>query len=927
MEEKEKQIETIARSIKEHRKLETKLLQRPDKNLAVALSNVHYMGTDRKMWITNRENVGGFYRTEDFTGGISAPIEGGPTTLTQDGDVIYKNTKIGEILIRNASGKQSFPTPMGEKEIEIFNLTTYQPDKHFAEAYDLVFSLQGHKPNQYKTLSKVLEAIDGINQEILGLEESQEEIGQTDNDELRRITEELEDAKRKKEQLLNAAQSFIRKNAELRHQPILDPWQEEVKRSHLFDATVAIDGGPGTGKTTSLIQRIKFLTDKHAMLGSEAQGDFTSAGYLREFSKSQIDALFRGERNWVFFTPNELLKLFLRNSMINEGLQADDQRVLIWQNYVVLLLKQYKLVNPETQNPFLLLRKGFEDGLLPHSGKELRNILTAFKNHILELHKAKLTKLSSLDVSRFRWKDKATSIQNYIKKQDGNFKFEDLVRLYLNLQENYEQEVQALTSEFNESLKLSAARLVRILKSNSDFREKAFAFAEDWKRNTQNIEETDDELEEDDLEENPADQEAFLFGKFKILIKNIALSRFDSNATISKKYRDFLGLIRPFAAIEQFDEFNELGQLAFFSKYFVQPTRGLVRNMVVEIPKAYKEFRKKELSEKSNPWNYDLLRHLVEEDNTKKRIHPEEQSLLIYYINTFIKLCYKIAPQKSASINHPYFQAFRQSSVPVIGVDEATDFHLIDLLAIHSLGDLDISSVTFSGDIMQRLTHKGIRTWDDLAVFVKNFEVKPLMVSYRQSPTLLEVASAIYKKATNKEAEYLSFSDRDPKEPKPLWFKSNADEDKINWIADRILEIYYAYGNSIPAVAIFMASSDTELTRFAEELAEVDKLADNGIQVRVSTDGNVLGDSNMVRVFPIDYIKGLEFEAVFFHNLQALSEKNQSPEMVMKNLYVGLSRASFFMGVTSGMDTEGFDFIEGLFEKQNLSWNLKNNEN
>jgi DNA helicase IV len=59
-----------------------------------------------------------------------------------------------------------------------------------------------------------------------------------------------------------------------------------------------------------------------------------------------------------------------------------------------------------------------------------------------------------------------------------------------------------------------------------------------------------------------------------------------------------------------------------------------------------------------------------------------------------------------------------------------------------------------------------------------------------------------------------------------------------------------------------------------------------------------LGDKNTVRIFSIDKIKGLEFEAVFFHNLDELQSQNLSTDLVLKYLYVGLSRATFYFGLT-----------------------------
>ncbi len=58
-----------------------------------------------------------------------------------------------------------------------------------------------------------------------------------------------------------------------------------------------------------------------------------------------------------------------------------------------------------------------------------------------------------------------------------------------------------------------------------------------------------------------------------------------------------------------------------------------------------------------------------------------------------------------------------------------------------------------------------------------------------------------------------------------------------------------------------------------------------------------MGDDNDVRIYDKKYIKGLEFEAVFFVDIDQLAE--QSPDLFLKYLYVGSSRAATFFAMTS----------------------------
>ena len=58
--------------------------------------------------------------------------------------------------------------------------------------------------------------------------------------------------------------------------------------------------------------------------------------------------------------------------------------------------------------------------------------------------------------------------------------------------------------------------------------------------------------------------------------------------------------------------------------------------------------------------------------------------------------------------------------------------------------------------------------------------------------------------------------------------------------------------------------------------------------------GNTQSSKDTAGLFPIDLVKGMEFNVVFYHNIE-----NLTTEFVERYFYVGLSRAAFFLGVTS----------------------------
>jgi superfamily I DNA/RNA helicase len=75
-----------------------------------------------------------------------------------------------------------------------------------------------------------------------------------------------------------------------------------------------------------------------------------------------------------------------------------------------------------------------------------------------------------------------------------------------------------------------------------------------------------------------------------------------------------------------------------------------------------------------------------------------------------------------------------------------------------------------------------------------------------------------------------------------------------------------------------------------------DRLEEINLSAVACRDGKVVGNDRDVRVFNIRHIKGLEFEAVFFVDLDQTVSKH--PDLFSKYLYVGATRAATYLGVT-----------------------------
>ena len=132
----------------------------------------------------------------------------------------------------------------------------------------------------------------------------------------------------------------------------------------------------------------------------------------------------------------------------------------------------------------------------------------------------------------------------------------------------------------------------------------------------------------------------------------------------------------------------------------------------------------------------------------------------------------------------------------------------------------DYNSLTLCGDLMQRLTNTGIRTWESLEPFVEGMEKVDMKTSYRQSVQLLSVAQAMYKDTIGEEPNYKAYM-KSSKVPQPLAYISSDEYDKIDWIERRLNEVYIAYGKKLPSIAIFL-NDKNDIRPFVEALRDTD---------------------------------------------------------------------------------------------------------
>ena len=117
-------------------------------------------------------------------------------------------------------------------------------------------------------------------------------------------------------------------------------------------------------------------------------------------------------------------------------------------------------------------------------------------------------------------------------------------------------------------------------------------------------------------------------------------------------------------------------------------------------------------------------------------------------------------------------------------------------------------------------------------------------------------------------------------------------ENQARWLSERIREIDKFTDGSLPTIAVLVSDSSA-LEPLAQALSA--ELEDMNIRAVDCPKGMVKGQVGDVRIFEVEHIKGLEFEAVFFMDIDGLHDRE--PELFDRYIYVGATRAATFLGL------------------------------
>jgi hypothetical protein len=656
-------------------------------------------------------------------------------------------------------------------------------------------------------------------------------------------------------------QRDIIRGISLRDQAILDKIQDGLFRMPLV-SRVLLQGPPGTGKTTTLIRRL----GQKLNLPEEMTDDIGSIARARTLNGT------RHPDSWVMFTPTQLLELYLREAFGREGIPADRSKVLTWEAYSRPLAKDdLGLLRGASGGGFIL--KGRNEHLSDQVHQRSIEWFENFSNWSDQQFFDQLM-TSSLEAEKAATDDISKNVKAIVELLT-NRGADGVLPALIEIKDDAEVISNWVTGKRREIRERLDRKFTGITNRDRALAISFLKFLETLQEEDPDEEDADDVLEEEQRRITSSGRQ-IAFRAFRNAMQGLARSKYQkrSLAKNSRNSRivDWLG-----SNILSDDEAQDIGaELHFLTQasFLADP----VNRYFGRIGPRYRAFRR----DAGKSW-YDI-------DKIKpSTISQLELDLLIL---AYLKPAKELLSDRRVSneLEDPYWRRLRRVADELktqVVVDEATDFSPIQLAAMNQLSHPDINSFFACGDFNQRLTRWGTSTEDQLLWSVPGIEPHSIKVGYRQSQKLSRFSGALLAAMSGTSPELLppSFGKHVGLAP-ALLEGAGGVEVAAQWVSDRIIEIEKAIGY-LPSTAVFVAA-EADVGPVAEALNG--HLADHNITVKPCPNGEVMGRDSDVRVFAIEHIKGLEFEAAFFLALDVLAR--EEPDIFDKFLYVGSTRAA-----------------------------------
>lgn len=773
-----------------------------------------------------------------------------PGGLLPDIKVASYLSPMGRLAATPIGREDGIPLPGGEKYFEVRERAKLRPIKSDAEwdAKDTILEIENRRP---KTIFSLRDAITKPSQK------------EPDED----ILEALFRSDTTKNSVDGVMRSVIT-NKGLREQPILDEFQDEIFRLPL-NTHLAIMGPPGTGKTTTLIKRLA----QKINLENLQEGEKAAIG------RSQAGLEYHSS-SWLAFTPTELLRQYVKEAFAKEQIAASDENIKTWDKERLAIAR----------NTFNILKTATRAGAVLRndlSNLQRRTIYSQIEwfQHFDDWQRADfqaelqrqsevLATATDLEISVFAKKVRSiieTSSQanlqtsltglDLISEQAGSV----VTRLRSSI-------ISTLRAEFSIQLNKDRSLLDGLL-----------AYLGTLTEEHQEADESETDLEDDESVQPRAHTREDAFEAYIRSMRALA------SAKISKRTLDVRsknGRIAQWLEdrIPSEDKLLKLGELqrqVLALRRYSNPVKAYSDGFT----SRYRRYRRVQLA--AGRW-------YQKSPIASNELCSLEVDLLLYATMAFGRslLRDKALLARLESRSFALLDNVKSLLKNQILIDEVTDFAPLQIACMAQLCDPEINSFLACGDFNQRVTSWGCRTDEELKWVYPDLNIQKVNITYRHSRQLREFTQKLLTTTGVSQVQVQLPDVVDNEGVGPALKLSATGIVLVDWLAKRIKEIEVMIG-SLPSIAILVNSED-DVQPMAKSLGEA--LAPENIECTACPGGQVVGQDSDVRVFDIQHIKGLEFEAVFFIDVDELAK--QAEDLFDKYLYVGTTRAAVYLGLT-----------------------------
>lgn len=794
-----------------------------------------------------------------------------PSTKLADATIASYGAPIGAIAERHAGEDFEYSTRNGSVSLEIIEVAKLFPSRD-SRGWDSKNSIVEGESYTPVTITSLRDFLADV----------------ATPDELD-VLEAMLAEDRKKGLVIDGIKRNVISKMGLRDQPILDRFQGEIFRLPLNKRLLLL-GAPGTGKTTTLIRRL---------------GQKLETEHLDEREKQLLAAIGHQaathKQSWLMFTPTDLLKQYIKEAFNREQIPAPDDRIVTWTDYRRELARsRLGILQTATTKGRLVLKDAAEfltadalanqiawfedfygwqaDYYWSEASDSARELASGSDSNIASIAK----QLEAIYQSRGRNSDAAT--------------FMSIVDAAIGIRAVIDEMKKASDGQIRKALNTMVTRDRAFLDSFGTFLN---TLADDP--------EEADELDAEDEEEQRTTRvgrEAAMNAYMQAMrssCRSLAAGRMPSATSRAGRIAQWLGDRMPTK-----DERLEIGR-SVRTQDALRRHLNPIQRYVNDIPLRYGQFRRARHAEG----------RLYRSDAKFGRdIGPFElDAVLLAMLRTTGSILRD--RRAMAEIDSPTFAALKRIKDLYrnqIMVDEVADFSPLQLGCMGALAEPRLNSFFACGDFNQRITEFGIKSQADLAPFFPDIDIRIVEFTYRHTRQLSEFAKAIVA-ATSPSGTTVALPENVNSEGfKPIIGRNLAGAPvTAEWLARRIFEIEKT-SEALPSIAV-LVNSEEAVQPLAEQLSKA--LEPQSLRAVACPEGKVIGQENDVRVFDVQHIKGLEFEAVFFVGVDELAV--QRPTLFDKYLYVGATRAATYLGLTcTGSRMPGI--IEDLADQFGDRW-------